>query len=105
MELKNECVRAKSKRKVRLKLNYTRVCLILVVIYFCVTFAQQQFKINEYNIELESLNNSIELVKEEIVETNSKIAAASTDEYKEAVARNKLGLIKSYEKVFIDINK
>ena len=92
-------------RKVKIKLNYTRVCLILVVLYFCVTFVKQQLKINEYNIEIDSINATIENVKQDIVETNNKLDVASTDEYKESVARSRLGLIKSYEKVFVDINK
>lgn len=107
MELKekNAPKRAQSVRKVKIKLNYTRVCLILVILYFCVTFIQQQFKLNEYNIQIESLNNTIDSVNQDIVETNSKLDVAATDEYKESVARSKLGLIKSYEKIFVDINK
>lgn len=107
MELKEKNTQKKAckGRKVRIKLNYTRVCLILVVLYFCVTFVEQQLKINEYNIQIESLNSTIENVKQDIVETNNKLDVAATDEYKESVARSKLGLIKSYEKVFVDINK
>ena len=72
---------------------------------FCVTFVKQQLKINEYNIEIDSINATIESVKQDIVETNNKLDVAATDEYKESVARSRLGLIKSYEKVFVDINK
>ena len=47
----------------------------------------------------------IETANEKVEEINELKEKVNTTEYIETVARNELGLIKPYEKIFIDVNK
>ena len=65
----------------------------------------QQKMLYMKNIEMNSVNNKItsqNKIKEDL-QKQKKIL--NTDLYVEKVAREKLGMIKSGEKVFVDVNK
>lgn len=97
--------KGKQKNIKRYKVNYMRIFLIIFFIYFAFSFFKQQFEINEYNIQIGHIENQIREAAEEtedLIKSKGKINDA---EYIEDVAREQLGLVKPYEKIFIDVNK
>ncbi len=78
--------------------------LIAFIVYFLFIIVEQQ-KI--LDIKEEAMKNIQEKVEEEI-EINEDLKRQKeildTDEYIEKVAREKLGMVKPGEKIFIDIN-
>lgn len=93
------------KKKKRYSVDYLRVILLVVLVYFSVTFVRQQFEINEYDVQIKSIQEDIQYAKEktnELKEVENKVNDA---DYIEQVARTEFGLVKPYEKIFIDVNK
>lgn len=95
----------KVKKKKKIELDYVRIILVAFVIYFAYTFISQQFSINEYDVKIADLENKIEEANERVEEINTLKTKTGTTEFIEEIARTELGLVKPYEKVFIDVNK
>ena len=93
------------KKNKKYRVDYLRVILIIGVVYFAVTFVKQQLSINEYNVKIESVKQDITLAEEKIEELNDTKSKVNDSEYIEKVAREELGLVKPYEKIFIDVDK
>ncbi len=96
----------KSNKKVQKKnINIIHIISVLFCIYFVYTMFDQQIKINNYNSQIEMYEKDIE-TKNNLVEYYSKQSQnTQSDEYIESVAREKLGYIKPYEKIFVDANR
>ena len=94
-----------SNKKSRKKLNFAKIFGIGIFVYFISVFCVQQFRINEYKVQEEYYENAIADINEEKIENEELMAETNTAEYIEQVAREKLGLVKPYEKIFMDINK
>jgi len=94
-----------SSKKGKKKLKLTRVLLIGVFVYFASVFCIQQFRINEYKVQEEYYTNAISEINEEKAEYEALASQSNTAEYIEKVAREKLGLVKPYEKIFMDVNR
>ncbi len=92
-------------RKRKKSLNIIHVISIIFLVYFGYTFFNQQLKINKYNSQIEMYENEIKSKQNLVEYYNNKNENISTDEYIESVAREKLGLVKPYETVYIDANK
>jgi len=78
--------------------------LIAFVIYFSFIIIEQQKIINTKQLALENVENNIrkeELVKQDLEKQKEML---DSEEYIEKVAREKLGLVKPGEKIFIDVN-
>lgn len=78
------------------------VCSCIVIIYVAIVAYSQSGTMKESKRILESYNEDIkkqEQIAEEIEKEKSEIG---TDEYIEKVARDKLGMCKSNEKIFVD---
>jgi len=78
------------------------VVLVALVMYSIVTFAKQETQFKKYDKDLQMYTSLIEdenLKNEQLTEIKNRI---STDEYIEEVARDRLGLVKPNEIVFID---
>ena len=78
------------------------VVLVALVMYSIVTFAKQETQFKKYDKDLQMYTSLIEdenLRHEQLTEIKNRI---STDEYIEEVARDRLGLVKPNEIVFID---
>ncbi len=99
-EVKRNVVKKKKK-----SLNIVNVFAILFLVYFVYTFTNQQIKINKYNSKILMYEKEIELKQSMVEYYNSKNENITSDEYIESVAREKLGLVKPYEVVYIDANK
>lgn len=92
-------------KKRKKSLNMIHVISIAFIIYFAITFFDQQLKLNKYNSQIEMYTKEIE-AKQNLVEYyNNKNENIASDEYIESVAREKLGLVKPYETVYVDSNK
>lgn len=94
-----------NKKKKKYRVDYVRVLLIVCLVYFSVTFVKQQFEINEYNVKINSIKQDIADANQEIESLNETKEKANDSEYIEKVAREELGLVKPYEKIFIDVSK
>lgn len=95
---------AKASKK-RFKVDWIKVLLIGFVIYFVILFTNQQLQINEYNVKIDDVENKIEDAKMKTDEIKSTQEKTNDSDYIESVAREELGLVKPYEKIFIDVNK
>lgn len=89
----------------RKKINFAKILGIGIFVYFISVFCIQQFRINEYKVQEEYYQNAISEINEEKLANEELMAQTNTAEYIEQVAREKLGLVKPYEKIFMDINK
>lgn len=93
------------KHKKRYSINHMRILFIGFIIYFLTVFTTQQLQINDYNVKLKDINSKI---KEYKIETEGlkKIQKNIADaDCIENIAREELGLVKPYEKIFVDVNK
>ena len=99
-------VRVGSKNvKKKYRVDYLRIALVVSLILFSVTFIKQQLKINEYNVQLKGIKQDISEAKTKTEQLRAIEDKAQDSEYIEQIARTELGLVKPYEKIFIDIDK
>ena len=94
-----------SKVKKRYKVDYLRVVLVVSLVLFSINFVKQQFQINEYNVQINSIKQDIDEAKSKTQDLRSVESKVTDSDYIEEVARTELGLVKPYEKIFIDVNK
>ena len=94
-----------NKVKKRYKVDYLRVVLVVSLVLFSINFVKQQFQINEYNVQINSIKQDIDEAKSKTQELRSVESKVTDSDYIEEVARTELGLVKPYEKIFIDVNK
>lgn len=74
-----------------------------VVAFFLIKGIAQQPKITQNKDEIESLNTQIAKQEQKINDLDDLKTKVDTDEYIEKVAREKLGLVKENEIIFIDV--
>ena len=87
------------------KIRPVMIVLFAFSIYFVYTFIEQQVQINKYDSEIEMYTAGIENKRELVNYYNNQKGNTKSDEYIENVARESLGYVKPYEKIFIDANK
>ena len=87
------------------KIRPVMIVLFAFSIYFVYTFIEQQVQINKYDAEIEMYTADIENKRELVNYYNNQKGNTKSDEYIENVARESLGYVKPYEKIFIDANK
>ncbi len=87
------------------RINLFTVFSILFVSYFVYTVFDQQIQINKYNSQIEMFTNEIEAKELETQYYKNQKENINSVEYIEDVARENLGYVKPYEKIFIDTNK
>ncbi len=100
-------VRAGNNKQVkkRYKVDYLRVILVVALILFSATFVKQQMQIHEYNVQINGIKEDIADANDKIVELKAVENKVNDSEYIESIARTELGLVKPYEKIFIDVDK
>ncbi len=96
---------AKAVKKAKKKINIIHMCFVCFAIYFVYTVFQQQLQINKYNSQIEMYESEIGSKNSLVEYYNNQKNNINSDEYIEQVARETLGYVKPYEKVFIDANK
>lgn len=87
------------------KIRPVMIVLFTFSVYFVYTFIEQQVQINKYDSEIEMYTADIENKRELVNYYNNQKGNTKSDEYIENVARESLGYVKPYEKIFIDANK
>lgn len=87
------------------KIGMIHLFMFGFAIYFVYTLVQQQIQINKYNSQIEMYRADIESKTDLIEYYNNQKGDIQTDEYIENVARESLGYVKPYEKIFVDANK
>lgn len=91
--------------KKKVKMNFIMIIFFVALIYITYLLVQQQTVLNSYVEETEYYKSKIEY--EEAI--NEKLREMkelySSDVYIEEVARDKLGLVKPGEKIFVDISE
>jgi len=73
-----------------------------LIVYFVVTYFRQREEFSLIRSELRAIEHKIrqeEQTHEELLEQQSK---AGTDEFIESIAREKLGMVKPGERLFVD---
>ena len=94
-------------RKTKFKMNIL-TCLVIATAVVSITMVVKGFMLQPIvsaNYEkAEKLDADINYENQRIAEINLMAEKAGTDEYIEKIAREKLGMIKSDEIVFIDIS-
>ena len=93
------------KRKSKSKISLFNIICIGISMYFISILYTQQISINKYNSEFEMYQTQISQNNDILEGLNSEGLDISTDAYIEKIAREQLGFVKPYEKIFIDINK
>ncbi len=76
-----------------------------VCVYVAYTLIDQQITLSKTSSIAEEYKAKIAEAQTENQKLEDELAQAGTDEYLERVAREKLGLVKANERVFIDITK
>lgn len=66
--------------------------------------AMQRPQINQYKAEIAELNDKIQQERDRQAEIDDLKTKVNTDEYIEKIASEKLGLVKSNAKIFIDVS-
>ncbi len=78
------------------------VVVCIVIIYVGVTIYSQNVAISEKRRILENYNEDIKTQKKIAQEIEEEKKKVGTDEYFEKLARDKLGMCKTNEKIFVD---
>ena len=89
----------------RKKRHINLVMLVLMTglfVYFLVTFVKQQNEISLIQFEMNSVEQKIEKEREIQEELLDLVNQADTDEFIEKIAREKLGMVKDGERLYID---
>lgn len=91
----------------RINLKRAVICAVILVVaaYFMYAMIWQHTMISSKNKEIEELRESITTATEEAERLRQEVEKLNDPEYIERVAREKLGLVRPNERVFVDSNK
>lgn len=81
------------------------VVLMVIFIYFAYTAVGQQKILYMKDAELKKVQSKIDEETEENQKLKEQQKALDSDEYVEKIAREKLGMVKTGERVYYDIGK
>lgn len=82
-----------------------KVLIIVFAIYVSITLINQQLTIMRMEDRKAELNEQIQEAKAETEKLNKQLKNASSDAYIEQIAREKLGLIKDGDIIYVDVGK
>ncbi len=91
----------KTHKKPRLKIGF--VAVLIFALYLVYAIVSQQAAISSNEKVINDLTNQITENKEKLAELRDTKESYGSDESIERIARDKLGLVRPDEKVFIDI--
>lgn len=92
------------KKKGIMKSLAIKAFFTLVIVYCGYILVQQQLTLNAYSADNKYYKDKIDQERKKSESLKNQQAIQNTDEYIERIAREKLGLVKPDEKVFIDIS-
>lgn len=102
---KTEKKRRSSHRKIDIKKLIAIIIGAAIVFYFAYTLVTQQISINKKNDEIKELESQVQAAEGESDKLKSELENLQDPEYIEKIAREKLGLVRPNERVFVDSNK
>lgn len=91
------------KKEKKKKVSVPAVAVSLVTVFLLAKGVMQQPQITENKEKIEELNSQIAQQEQKIDNLEELKSKVNTDEYIEKVAREKLGLIKENEILFVDV--
>ncbi|WKV07849.1 septum formation initiator family protein [Thermoanaerobacterium sp. CMT5567-10] len=91
--------------KGRNKIKFKTILLLLFVVYVAFTFVKQQITLNILDNRLNAVTSKVNAAEEENKRLNNQIKYIKTNEFIENEARQKLGLVKKGEIMFVDTAK
>ncbi len=95
----------KTKKKVSVKTLTKTLGILIVCVYVGCTLIKQQITLSKCDDAANEYKAKIAEAQTEKQKLEDELEKANTDEYLEQVAREKLGLVKANERVFIDITQ
>lgn len=95
----------KNKKRRAGKFRLIHLIVIFLVIYVAVVFNHQRKLLSNIDSKRETMEIQIEDLEKDIDALNNEIAMGGTLEFIEKVARDKLGMVKPREIIYIDVNK
>ena len=98
-----------TKRNGKVKIDLKKIIPITIIgVVFCIfawTLIGQQIEISKKNKQISELNGKIEDMQDESDRLSKEVENLNNPEYIEQIAREKLGLVRPNERVFVDANK
>ena len=85
--------------------KFLNIILVILIIYFCFTFVEQQRKFAIYNRDMAQYNKQIEDLEKEKERLIAKQENVNSPEYIEKEARANLDMYMPNERVYIDLSK
>jgi cell division protein FtsB len=79
--------------------------MITFFLYFAYVMVEQQKVIYSKEAEMASIGAKIKEEEKNMEELKKQKDIINSDEYIEKIAREKLGMVKKGEKIFVDVNK
>ncbi len=90
-------------------INIKKIIVSGVVAFFAIafvyTFVNQQITLSQKNRQIEELTEKVAVAKEETERLQQEVDNLSDPEYIEKIARERLGLVRPNERIFVDSNK
>lgn len=77
----------------------------LFVLYFIYIMIWQQVMLSKKNKEIDALEEKISAATQQTEQLKEQLGSMEDPEYIERIAREKLGLVRPNERVFVDANK
>lgn len=93
------------KKKINTKRLITNLVVVFFLTYFCYTMIWQQVVISKKSKEIDALNEKISVAEQQNDKLEKELENIDDPEYLEKVAREKLGLVRPNERVFVDANQ
>lgn len=87
------------------KIRVFHIIVFAFVLYFVYTLYDQQIQMNKYDSQIEMYTSDIKSKTELKEYYSGQKVNINSDEYIEKIARESLGYVKPYEKIFIDANR
>ena len=105
MDVKEKTALKKKKRKLIKKKSVLYIIGAIVIIYFVYILISQQVSIGSKNKEIKALQSEIDQASAETEKLQKQVDNLQDPEYIEKIAREKLGLVRPNERVYVDANK
>ncbi len=87
------------------KLSLKKLIVFVALCFAAVVFINQFSRISYYNAQIKELEGKIDEQKQRESELSDRRDVYTSKEYVEKIAREKLGLLRANEKVYIDYNQ
>lgn len=101
--MRNVSENGNKKRKKEIRVFH--IIVFAFVLYFVYTLYDQQIQMNKYDSQIEMYTSDIKSKTELKEYYSGQKVNINSDEYIEKIARESLGYVKPYEKIFIDANR